>query len=218
MARFTFATGRIFVVWTLLLFALGKNAVDAQEIKIPEAFSVEQIVSVQGLDEKIKIKFYFDKDKWRYDVTKGDGEVITIARKDTRLQYTLFPELKRYMTAQLLKDNSPTSSWREPGAQWKLQSKETIRGIECEKYHVTDKELQSFVWVSADKKIPLRVQTIDGMNTLDMENFQEGPQPETLFIVPQDYQLLQVQVGAPPDQEPPMPDPDAPAPDLAPPQ
>lgn len=184
-----------FLFCLLLVSAVPAHA--AKEITIPDSFSVDQVVSVKGMDETVKIKFYFDKIKWRYDVRRGDEAVVTIARKDEGLQYTLFPDSKRYFAAPLMADNSPTSSWREEDAEWRLEGKETIRDIPCEKYRVISKGLESYVWVSEDKKLPVRVQTADGQSTLDMENFTEAPQPEELFKVPADYQLLEVQVGNP---------------------
>lgn len=184
----------------ILFCMLCQNAArsgETKEIAIPDSFSVDQIVTVKGMEETVKIKFYFDKIKWRYDVRRGQEAIVTIARKDQGLQYTLFPDTKRYFAAPLMADNSPTSSWREKEAEWRLEGKETIREIPCEKYRVISKGLESYVWVSADKKIPVRVQTADGQSTLDMENFIEAPQPEELFAVPPDYQLLEVQVGNP---------------------
>ncbi|MDL5054776.1 DUF4412 domain-containing protein [Oscillatoria laete-virens NRMC-F 0139] len=183
----------------LVIFLSVAAADAAQEINIPESFSVDQTATVEGMDAPVKIRFFFDKDKWRYEVRQGEQMVVTIARKDQGLQYTLFPETKRYFVAPLLADLSPTSSWREPDAEWTLQGKETVRTIPCEKYRVVSKGLESFVWVSEDKKAPVRVQTADGKSTLDMDNFVEGPQPEELFVVPEDYSLLEVQVGTPED-------------------
>ncbi len=173
------------------------RAETAKEIAIPDSFSVDQVVTVKGMPETVKIKFYFDKIKWRHDVQRGNETVITISRKDQGLQYTLLPDSKRYFVAPMTDDTSPTSSWREQDAEWRLMGKETLRDIPCEKYRVISKGLESFVWVSEDKKLPVRVQTADAQSTLDMENFIEAPQPEDLFIVPPDYQLLEVQVGNP---------------------
>jgi len=167
------------------------------EIVIPESFSVDQVITSKSIPDGVKIKFYFDKLKWRYEVQRGTETIVTIMRKDQGIQYTLMPQLKRYMAAPMTADSDPTSSWRQKNAEWKLLGKDTIRNIACEKYNVSSQGIQSYVWVSADKKNPVRVQTADGQTTLDMENFVEGPQPEDLFTIPKDYQVLQVQVGTP---------------------
>jgi hypothetical protein len=70
--------------------------------------------------------------------------------------------------------------------------KEVIDGHPCIKYEITFQHGgQSNVihqWIAQDLKLPVKTAAVDGSWSVEYKNINKGPQPDSLFEVPSDFQ------------------------------
>lgn len=149
-------------------------------------------------------KVYVQGTKMRMEMgaPNGDENLVTITRPDKKLVWVLMPEEKMYLE-QPYQDDPRMKEWTPAQeAKSKLVGKETVSGLECNKYQVEGE--QTFYWVSDKIGFPVKTQAPDG--TMVLKNIQPGKVPGDLFEVPAGFEKLSMPgMGGMPQGFPGMP-------------
>ena len=182
---------------TLLMFPLALACSAAK----PTDYSTDMVM-LQGSQVMQTNKLYVSGQKSRVEgFTAGPlGRIVTIARKDRGVTWTLYLDKSQYTERPL--------AAAQPGkpdlANFDLASlkkenlgRETVLGYPCTKMRVTlgnlpnGQPMVATAWVADSLELPLRLETM-GI-TQENRNLQVGPQPASLFEIPAGF----ARTGAP---------------------
>lgn len=163
------------------LFAVSLAAtVFAQE------FSADMVMTQQGVTTNAKV--FMSGEKSRME-TSGS---ISISRMDKKVMWILMPEQKMYMEQAFDPGKMMVSSGKVEGELERTPlGKDTVDGRVAEKYKVTY-EIQGtrnemYQWIEGGSNFPLKTASLDGSWSAEYRNINTGPQPDSLFEVPDGY-------------------------------
>ncbi len=193
-----------------VLFSLITTAVFAQQ-----DFSAEMVNNSEKTPSG-PAKIYASKDKMRFEGHEQNGHtgtlIINFAAQTTDI---LIPERKMYIESTLGHGPSAQRSfnffraadaenaceeWQKmatkPGGTCHKIGNEVVNDRSTVKYQGTSAEGEvSYVWIDPKLRFPVKWQ---GKNSGgELRNIQEGAQPASLFVVPSDYQKLDMGMGMP---------------------
>jgi hypothetical protein len=157
-----------------------------------EEFSAEQATITRSTTEVSAL--HYRPDRWRLEV-KGKGHSdIAIFRLDKKLIWILLPNDKRYMQAVLAPEDLPLPG-RIPGEiDRSVVGQEDVEGFVCDKvvvrYSKGDETCEMIFWVSRKLGVPLRSEAPDLGWKTEVQKIQLGPQPDSLFEIPADYEFF----------------------------
>jgi hypothetical protein len=183
--------GLLLVVGCLLLVACGSGSGD----KITSFSARQACKKSRGWDNKV----YVSDGKMRIEIGQGGADrfrIVMIFRPDKKLCWTLFPAQKTYVESPLDEgEMRGAMGLVPPGCERKELGRETVNGFDCRKYRIESvnshlgrkSKLVSTVWLSERIDLPLRVVNRD-RSAVDLVDIKPGPQPESLFVVPEGYQ------------------------------
>ena len=177
------------VLFILTACFISVNAFTGALQQMPE-FSADVVMQSQG--QEIQSKTYISKDKIRTE-TRGQ---IMIIRKDLNVMWIVMSEQGMYMENPIDLNAMVRDSQTMPGEIERVpMGKENIDGQAADKFKITydagKGPVTMFQWVG-DKQIPVKMQSEDGSWSVDYKNIQIGPQPASLFEVPEGYQKMQM--------------------------
>jgi hypothetical protein len=122
----------------------------------------------------------------------GLNKTATIwqGKNKTQKNYTLYPDLKKYMENRVVENESD-----EPKMTKKKLGEEVVDGHKCDKYQVemtaTDgKTFQGLIWEAKDLQgfvIKSEFEDGDAKQTMELKNVKLVTPPASLFEVPKDY-------------------------------
>jgi hypothetical protein len=189
----------------LVLLSLLTPAVFAQQ-----DFSAD-LVSNSEKPSSTPAKIYASKDKMRFEGHEQNGHsgtlIINFAAQTTDI---LVPERKMYIESPLGRGPGAQRSfnffratdvenacdeWQKmatkPGGTCHKVGSEVVSGRSTVKYQGTSAEGDvSYVWIDPKLRFPVKWQ---GKNSGgELHNIQEGAQPASLFVVPDDYQKMEL--------------------------
>jgi hypothetical protein len=188
----------------IALFSLLATALFAQE-----EFSAELINDSAKGGSSGPTKIYVSKDKMRFEGHEQNGRtgtmIMNFAAQTTDI---LMPERKMYIESPMghgpgaqrsfnffraADVENACDEWRKlatkPGGSCRKIGNEAVNGRSTIKYEGTSADGDvSYVWIDPKLRFPVKWQ---GKNDGgEMRNIQEGPQPASLFLVPSDYQKM----------------------------
>jgi hypothetical protein len=156
-------------------------------------------------------KLYIKGNKIRQDVKSNLMNVITIARGDKKVRWTLNPKDKTYMelstsnrpdAADPLKSMSIDGMVKQMGGPdrvtKKLLGKETVNGFACTKYQIMSKiknaGVSSTIWIADKINFPIRVfsQSQGNKVTLEVKNIRIGKVADSIFEIPKGYKKMEM--------------------------
>jgi hypothetical protein len=139
-----------------------------------------------------KGRVFTARDKVRMEI----DQTVTISRIDKNVVWMLIPADKKYMELPVQPQNIVASiEDKMPGEiERRLISTESIDGKMTNKYEIVyetaGKRETVFIWVSKDKKFPIRTSAVDGSWVVEYRNVVIAKQPDILFEIPQGFQKL----------------------------
>jgi hypothetical protein len=161
-------------------------------------FSAEVFNTHQG--QATQAKIYVQTDKIRMD-TPGTDE-YTILRTDKRVIWIVIPEEKSYLEIR-------SSQPRESDVKMKGEvrrhylSSETLNGHATKKYevHYLDKDTlhKAHQWIATDLNYPIKISALDGSWSTEYRNIRIGSQPDSLFEIPEGFDMIS-RSGPPPSE------------------
>ncbi|MGE5527816.1 MAG: DUF4412 domain-containing protein [Patescibacteria group bacterium] len=173
------------LVLTTCLTAFAANVVP---------FSADMVQTVKKKDTIGKI--FVKQNKIRQELVDDKGQAtITILRMDKMVVWVLMPADKMYMEIDLAKNKTYQYYVNNPDmiADTEDLGTETVNGYVCQKVQYTykDKSLGTMVqWFSQRLQfaIKMEMKSRSVTTTIEYRNIVEGPQPDSLFEVPADYE------------------------------
>ena len=210
------------VLWVLPAVAASPTAAPAAAAKWPpKPFSADMVMTrAKGARGEeggpAKARVYASKGRMRMEMSSGGNDMVTVVDMGAKTSFMLMPAQKMAMDmsgamqgamAQHGSTMSPERFAAAGGSPCEgtqgAASKNTCRKVGTEKVNgrtATRWEVKdaagkaSSVWIDESLLTMVRYQDADG-STVDMQNLEEGPQPETLFEVPKDYRVMQMPQG-----------------------
>lgn len=152
-------------------------------------FSADMVMTSAG--HVTNVKMATTNGKTRMEMPMG----ISIMRPDLGVMWMVMPDQGMYME-QPLDMNSLAQASPESAGEVTRESlgREIVNGRDTEKIKLTivssQGTTQIYQWVAGD--IMVRAQSLDGSWTVDYQNVQTGPQPDSLFEPPAGYQKMQM--------------------------
>lgn len=193
---------------------------------VAQQFSAEMVPVGPGA-EQAKLppqKIYVANGKMRTEMTGPGGPRVVIADGKTGIAYMIMPQQKTYM---VLPRRNEAAAWSQIDPenacpQWEALAKKSgqreAEGWDCArireepvanrlavKYEATSPEGERFfAWI--DIELRFMVKTLDGDGDgMELRDIREGPQPQTLFELPQGYKKLEMPIPQPLTPPPPPP-------------
>ncbi|MBI4874482.1 MAG: DUF4412 domain-containing protein [Acidobacteria bacterium] len=159
----------------------------------PTDYSTDMVMLTNGQTIQT-LKLYASGQKSRVEgFTAGPlGKIVTIARKDKGLTWTLYLDKKQYTEKPLAATGKPgkpdLSNFDLGNLKKENLGRETVLGYSCTKMRVTmgnmpnGQPLTSTVWVADSLEMPIR---LDAMGIVqENRNLKVVPQPASLFEIP----------------------------------
>jgi hypothetical protein len=196
---------RLARMFCLMLFSLLATAAFAQQ-----EFSADLVDNSETASSR-QTKIYAGKDKLRFEGRGESGRAGTmIINFATQTTDILIPERKMYIESasgrgpsgqrsfNLFRAADPENAcdeWRKAavksGGSCRKIGNETVNGRSTVKYEGTsDDGAVNYVWVDPKLHFPVKWQGKDKSNGGELRNIQESSQPASLFVVPADYQKM----------------------------
>jgi len=191
-----------------LLFALvavtcllRPTTLPAQEAAPPFAmdkqYSADLLITT-GQGETITQKVYSDNGKIRTEMTMQNMQMVMIIRPDQQKIYQVMVGQKMVMEMPYDPNKFKKQMVAASGPQGKFEvvGSETFGGVACTKYKVTSSKDKNvfFFWIDASTKVPVKMTAEDKSVTILWKNYKVGPQDDSLFEVPADYQVMAMPV------------------------
>ena len=178
---------RYFGIVLVLVAAFLNSNVFAEQVS---EFSADMLMRSEG--HEMQSKTFISGDKIR---SESMGQ-ITIIRKDLNVMWMVMPQQNMYMENQIdLNTLARTSSMVSGEIERLPLGQETIDGQAADKFKVTYNAGQGpttmLQWVG-ERHVPVKMQAEDGSWSVDYKNIQFGPQPASLFEIPEGYQKMQM--------------------------
>ncbi|MCG3177185.1 MAG: hypothetical protein MOGMAGMI_02153 [Candidatus Omnitrophica bacterium] len=135
---------------------------------------------------------YVSKGKMRFDTPLGGN----ITRQDLNLTWVLMPDQQMYLEQALDVTAMRQTSSKVPGeVERKPLGKETVDGVETEKYLITYTEgphtLQMHQWLGPEG-LPRKLEALDGSWRIEYRDLKPGSPDPSVFEVPAGYQKMTV--------------------------
>jgi hypothetical protein len=161
----------------------------------PRDYSAD-LVMLDGGQVMQTMKLNVSGPKSRLDTVNGGpmGRVITIARKDRGLVWTVYPAQHQYSEKPLNDQNGAKpdlANFDLASMDKQYLGRETMLGYACAKLRVqfgnlpNNRRLTALVWVADALDLPIRLETMGVAQ--ENRNIQVGPQPASLFEIPGGY-------------------------------
>jgi len=112
---------------------------------------------------------------------------------DKKVVLILMPEQKMYMEQVFDPSKAMASSEKVEGEIERAPlGKDTVNGRAADKYKVTyqieGSKSEMFQWIESGSNLPVKSAAVDGSWSVEYMNIKTGPQPDSLFEVPADYE------------------------------
>jgi hypothetical protein len=164
-------------------------------------FSADMLVHTKQND--MKGKFFFTPTHTRMDMQIPGGSVSNITDVTEKKFYMVMHDRHMYMEHDLSRPNPMARGPKPPevkafdpnnpcanqeGTTCKKVSTETVNGRTCDKWEFSrNGKLESTAWIDQKLHVPVKSVREDG-TSFELQNIKEGPQPDSAFTIPTDYQ------------------------------
>lgn len=133
-------------------------------------------------------KFFIKGEQSRHEMNQGGRKFIMINRLDKGVVWTLMPQEKSYLEMAIdLDDNEiMPDNWKPLlEKEGKKLGSETVNGINCNKYEITDEGEKVTYWIAKREGMAVRIVTTE--TEVNFRNIHTGKQPDHLFQIPTGY-------------------------------
>ena len=157
-------------------------------------YSATEMISTGG-GAPIESQIYVDAGNIRMEEQSAGGKVVAIVRPDLQTVYWALVARKQLVIlpfdSERIKKQVPPETVT-PG-QLEPLGPETILGIACKKYRLTNASGRTFLlWTDARQNTPVKISSEDGTYMLVWKNYRAGPQVAGLFVPPINFQDVEI--------------------------
>ncbi|PIU40978.1 MAG: hypothetical protein COS99_07895 [Candidatus Omnitrophica bacterium CG07_land_8_20_14_0_80_42_15] len=133
-------------------------------------------------------KIFVSNNKMRTEMPQA----ISIVRFDKQITWVIMPEQKMYMEQTIDPKTVSSAAEKVPGEiERTALGDETVDGRSTTKYKVVytaaNTEETVLQWIDKETSIPIKVGSEDGTWLTEYRNLKVGPQPDSLFEMPEGY-------------------------------
>jgi outer membrane lipoprotein-sorting protein len=157
-------------------------------------------------------KIYVKDMRYRMDMVEDGHQTFVIVDQIDSVTRVLLPEGKMYIEMgtqdfrSLMNDPFQGVKYTASLGESKHVGTDTVNGYECDKYLIIINDQNTTTqWVSKKLEFPVRiVMDVSETNSVELQNIQENPVGDTLFVIPADYTMMKTDEPAkqPPVQTP----------------
>ncbi|MBI4480781.1 MAG: DUF4412 domain-containing protein [Acidobacteria bacterium] len=164
----------------------------------PPQFKADMQMSGRG--NNMQGKIYFSGGKMRMEMAMGGQSQVMITDPVKKAVYMVMPEQELYMEmnanapgpmkppkVEAMDPANPCSS--EGVTACKKLGTETVNGYASEKWEFTQERQKYTAWIATKLRLPIKTVAADG-TSVEFRNIVEGAQPANLFVVPADYEKM----------------------------
>lgn len=159
-------------------------------------YSVSSKISVAG--QAISSKTYTKGDKTRQEMTIAGQKTVMLLDQTSKTAYTLLEAQKSAIKLDFSKAVSdienPTENVASLPKDAKFIGNETLDGKSASVFEVTTTEGTGKIWIWTERGLPLKVENpaAGGKAIIEFTDYQFGPQPDSLFVLPEGTQILDI--------------------------
>ncbi|MFH1458081.1 MAG: DUF4412 domain-containing protein [Candidatus Omnitrophota bacterium] len=147
-----------------------------------QQFSSEMVS--RSADQTENAKIYVSGNKMRTEVAGN----IMIMRLDKNVMWMVMPFEQMYMEMPIDMKKVPKTSKEMDGEVERAPlGREAVDGIQADKFKVTSREEAMYQWLT-DSGFPVKMEAVDGSWSVQYKNISFGPQPDSLFEVPDGFE------------------------------
>jgi len=176
--HFRFAVCSFFVL--SCLFAIAQNT--------PQPFSSDYVFTAEGSKPSTG-KIYFSWPYYRQD-TEG---IRLITNYSTKISYGIFLDKRQYFETRATEYTfaAQNACAMRPDLTCKKVGPETVNGRACDKWETIDKKNGRLGSVCVDRELhfPISTHNTNG-TTFEYVNIKAGPQPSSVFEIPDGYRKI----------------------------
>jgi len=160
-------------------------------------FTADMFIVPKG-EEPMTGKIFVKGDKIRQETVEEDETQIMIIRPDKKLTWMITPEEKSYMEMPYQSSDKTFEEWTaEKEKNAKFLGEETVSGMPCKKYEITEDGEKTVLWISKQFPFPIKVE--DSEVTMEYKNIKLGSLDDSLFEVPAGYEKMAAPIVPPKD-------------------
>jgi hypothetical protein len=131
--------------------------------------------------------------KSRHEMNQGGRTMIMINRPDKHVAWSLMPQSKQYMEMPINEEEmeGQPENWNQNlKKEGKFLGKETVNGVECNKYELREENEKVTYWISRKDDIPVRI--LSNEMEVNYKNIRTDSISNSLFEIPNGYHKLSI--------------------------
>ena len=124
-------------------------------------------------------------------MNQGGRQIIMISRPDKGLAWTVMVREKSYLEMAVNHEDEgmmPENWDQELEKEAKKLGSETVNGVKCNKYELSEDGEKVTYWVSKKEGLPVRV--VSAESEINYRNIRSGHQADKLFQIPAGYRKI----------------------------
>jgi outer membrane lipoprotein-sorting protein len=164
-------------------------------------YSFDTQMTVAG--ETLTARYYMKGDGMRQEMSVGGMRSILLIDMSQGTAHMLMPDEKMAMkidfSEAMAEIEAPGELVGSLPASARQVGTETIDGKEAAVYEVTEGPNQGKFWLWTERGLPLKVEaeSPEGKVSIVFTNYQFGPQPDSLFELPPDTEVIEFPINIP---------------------
>lgn len=165
------------------IFAMAGLLKPAEGASVLDEFSADQIMIMD--DMAITSRIFVTRGNVRTEAyMPGLPEPsVTIINGARKVVWVMMPGNMYLERGIDTKEDLSSAAWTDPNLLEPL-GRETVDGVECEKYRMKSGAEEIIYYIRASDKTPFRMIGSNGRVRIDWRNVKPGPQPAHLFELP----------------------------------
>ena len=159
-------------------------------ISVAAGLSADYVLKEKGREKVNNARIYIKDDKIRQEIVMKRGVKQTvIIRQDKNVMWILMPKEKMYMEMPCKRGDKKFEKWSpEKYSKAKYLGKDTVAGLACKKYEITEKSEKIYFWISGKAPFPVKIESKN--SSMEYKNIKEGNVPNSLFEIPPGYKKM----------------------------
>jgi hypothetical protein len=183
---------RLVFAFALFIAVAARAHADAPPINFSQPYSSDEVATdahggthpghMIASDGKMRMQVTGPQGMNMTILVRPDQQKVYLVMDAQKMAMQLPLNPKRYAAVMAVLDTS--------GGAFEKIGPDTVDGVGCTKYKVTDKDGKSlFAWGLPDGT-PVKIAGLDGSYSMIWKNYKAGPQPAALFDIPADYNIM----------------------------
>ena len=180
-------------LFVFLILGVWKPVEAQTTVPWAQQMSATQSISLPN-GKVVTSKIYIDMGRVRIDVDSVGVNVSSLFLPDKKIMYTIMHAQKVYMELPITPTDLDRYSAFSPNAvNFEAIGEGTMNGVECIKYRLKYETSKAQIfWINKQTKVPVAMEAEDGTMKIDWNNVVVGPQPDSVFELPANYQKMQM--------------------------